>query len=171
MRRGWLTLMTVLLLAGCRSGEKLPAQQPADHVKITTLAGLPRLQQREINDKERIAALVAFVNSLPDGWGVPWYGPRVGKVYFEFEKGHRGIGRFFVGPDFFGRDVGKPYTQSAGRKAIEEVGRIADVDLWAYVNSEAGAAQAAAPAAPAAPTPRPTAPAPKPAAATPTGHP
>jgi hypothetical protein len=164
--------MTVLLLAGCRRGEQLPAQISADHVKISTLAGLPRLQQREIKDKERIAALVAFVNSMPDGWGIPWYGARVGKVYFEFENNHRSIGRFFVGQDFFGRDVGKPYTQGASRKEIEELGRIVDVDLWAYVNAEPGAAQPAAPVPPpAAPTPKPTVPTPKPTAATQASHP
>jgi len=179
MREGCLALAVGLLMGGCGTGEKLPEQRPADDVKVTTLAGYPKLQLREIKDKDRIAALVAFVNSRQGGWSIPWYGASVGRVYFEFISAHRDVGIFCVGPNFFGRTTDKPYTQDADRKAIEELGRIVDTDLWAYVSAETPGPVAGPgmptvrPADTAAVTPAvtPTAAPAAPAAAQPTRHP
>jgi len=149
-----LTPMLCLLLAGCGAREKLPAQQPADFVRITTLAGFPELPRREIREKERVAALVAFVNSLPSKWSIPWYGPPVGRVYFEFVSARRTAGNFYVGPDFFGRDTDRHYSQDASREKIQELGKIAGVDIWGYVNGRSPGKPAQPEAAPVAPAAR-----------------
>jgi hypothetical protein len=135
MRKGCITLAACLLLTGCGSGEKLPLQAPADLVKITTLAGTPKLARKEIREKEKVAALVAYVNSLPDRWNIPWYGAPVGRVYFEFISGGKSTGNFFVGPNFVGRESGKAYSQGAGKSRIQEVGKIVGIDLWGYMTS------------------------------------
>jgi hypothetical protein len=153
MRKTCFTFMLSFLLAGCGTHEKLPAQKPADFVRITTLAGFPELPRREIREKERVAALVAFVNSLPKRWSIPWYGPPVGRVYFEFVSAKRSAGNFYVGADFFGRDTDRHYSQDASRERIVELGKIVGVDIWGYVNGRGPGPSpepAAAPVAPAA---------------------
>ncbi|HMD62273.1 MAG TPA: hypothetical protein VKG78_12625 [Opitutaceae bacterium] len=173
MKNGAATLLFCLLLAGCGPHEKVPAQKSADLVKITTMAGYPMLARREIREKEKIDALVSFVNSLPGNWGIPWYGPPVGRVYFEFYSAKRSAGNFYVGPDFFGRDADRHYSEDASRGRIEELGKIVDIDLWAYVNGQ-GAGQPPVPVPSASPTPGPAKPAAqpaKPAGAQPTRQP
>ena len=148
MRSPRAAIALCLLLAGCWwPGAKLPPQKPADVVKITTMAGQPPLSRRDIRDKEHIEELVTFVNELPSRWGVPWYGPPVGRVYFEFFSAKKGVGNFYVGPDFFGRDTDRHYSQDASRSRIEELGRIVGIDLWAYINGT-GSGEPARPAAP-----------------------
>jgi hypothetical protein len=175
MRKAGLTLTAFLLLAGCGRHEVLPVQVAPDLVKITTMAGFPRLPRRDLREKEQIAALVSFVNSLPDKWGIPWYGAPVGRVYFEFITKGKIIGNFYVGPNFFGRVAGKSYSQGATRGQIEELGKIVELDLWGYLSGDKVSDQApAAPtvtAPPAAAHPSPTAAPRAPAAAQPTRHP
>src|ERR1700685_2056958 len=160
MRKGCLALAGCLLLSACGSGEKLPRQAPADLVKITTLAGIPKLQLKEIRDKEKVAGLIAYVNSLPDRWGIPWYGAPVGRVYFEFISGGKSIGNFFVGPNFIGRESGKTYSQGAEKSRIQEVGKIVGIDLWAYMTSAVpppiSVAATVTPTPPPSPPPAPT---------------
>jgi len=148
MRGLRLAFVLGLLLAGCwPPGAKLPALKSADLVTITTMAGYPHLARRDIREKERVEALVAFVNALPARWDVPWYGPPVGRVYFEFFSAKRSSGNFYVGPGFFGRDTDRHYSQDASRARIEELGRIVGIDLWAYINGT-GSGEPARPAAP-----------------------
>jgi len=156
MRRACLALVLCLLLEGCGTHRKLPEQGAADVVKITTLAGFPRLPRKEIRDKARIAALVSFVNSLPNKWGIPWYGPSVGRVYFEFISGKKSAGNFYVGADFFGRDADKHYSQDASRERIEALGKIVELDLWAYVNGNSSGPSPEPPAVPPTRPPTPT---------------
>ncbi len=173
MRKSGLTLMVFVLLAGCGRHEVLPEQAAPDLVKITTMAGFPKLPRRDMREKEQIAALVAFVNSLPDKWAIPWYGAPIGRVYFEFITRGKIIGNFYVGPNFFGRVAGKSYSQGASRGQIEDLGKLVELDLWGYLSGDKVADQA--PAAAAAPTPAarpsPTAAPRAPAAAQPTRHP
>jgi hypothetical protein len=174
MRKAGFMLMAFILLAGCGRHEVLPEQAPPDLVKVTTMAGFPKLSRREIREKEQIAALVSFVNSLPDKWGIPWYGPPVGRVYFEFINRGKITGNFYVGPNFFGRVAGKSYSQGATRGEIEELGKIVELDLWGYLNGDNVPDQppaAAVTAPPAAAHPSPTAAPRTPTAAQPTKHP
>src|SRR5580704_6010277 len=84
MNRGLIIMVGCLFFSACGTGEKLPVQGPADLIKVVTMAGSPKLALKEIREKEKIAALVAFVNELPDHWSIPWYGPPVGRVSFQF---------------------------------------------------------------------------------------
>ncbi len=173
MRKACFALLSCLLVTGCGKHETLPEQGAADVVTVSTLAGAPKLPLTMIRDKDRISALVAFVNSLPNRWSIPWYGPSVGQVYFEFISKGKSVGIFCVGQDFFGRNVDKAYSQSASRGQIEELGKLVDVDVWAYINSK-DAGQSSEPTATPTPTatPKPTAAAhPTPAGAAPTRHP
>ncbi len=135
MRKACIALVGCLFLAACGSGEKLPLLASADLIKVTTLAGTPKLPRKEIREKEKVAALITYVNSLPDHWSIPWYGAPVGRVYFEFISGGKNIGNFFVGPNFIGRDAGKTYSQGAEKSRIQEVGNIVGIDLWGYMTA------------------------------------
>ncbi len=179
MRKSSFIPIFCLLLSGCGTHESLPAQEPADVVRVTTLAGLPGLPLKDIREKERAAALVSFVNSLPSRWSVPWYGPQIGWVYFEF-YGKRGAsaGTFCVGPGFFGRVAGKSYSEGASRGEIEELGKIIGMDLWAYLTTNEPVQKQEQTVAPITPIPRVTpiphptpTPHPTPAAVAPTRHP
>jgi hypothetical protein len=165
VKKGLILLAGSLFFSSCGTGEKLPFQAPADLIKIVTMAGAPRLTMKEIREKDKVAALVSFVNGLPNRWTIPWYGTPVGRVYFQFVSGGKGIGNFFVGPDFIGRESGKIYSQGVGRGTIEEVGKIIGFDLWHYVSSVAPPALSVASSVPtpANGTPKPVSPAPKPA--------
>jgi hypothetical protein len=93
----------------------------------------------DITNTDRVEKFVSFVNSLPQDWSVPWYGPPVGRVYFDFYRGETNVGNLYVGPNFFGRDVYyregsvKFYSQSASKTQIQDLGRIIGFDLWKYV--------------------------------------
>ncbi|HKI71425.1 MAG TPA: hypothetical protein VKA81_03545, partial [Verrucomicrobiae bacterium] len=95
-----LTCYAGIFLMGCIStahkDETLNPQAPADLVKIDKNHG-SELPIAEIEVADRIEKLVSFVNSLPQKWSVPWYGPPVGKVYFNFYKDGRAVGNFYVG--------------------------------------------------------------------------
>ena len=124
------------LVAGCTNYTKLQPQQSADLVKISTIAGFPELPRKEIGEKEQVAKLVSFVNSLPNRWNVPWYSPPVGQINFEFYADKKMVGRFYVGTFFFGRDGGNFWSQNANRTQIEELSKIVGLDIWAYLNGE-----------------------------------
>jgi hypothetical protein len=134
MKKLSLALLVCLSVAGCATYKTLPAQGPADFVEITTLGGRPKLAKKEIREKERIEALVAFVNALPNKWGVPWYGPPVGAVSFTFYSDGKFCGHFHVGPVFFGRENFS--SQATSQKKIEELGGIVDIDLWGYITAK-----------------------------------
>jgi hypothetical protein len=154
--------LVLCVAAGCAKHEKLPAQDGADVVTISTLAGAPALPVRVIRDKAQVTALVSFVNSLPDKWSIPWYGASVGQVYFEFISGGKSVGTFCVGQEFFGRVAGKAYSQGASRGRIEDLGKVVGLDLWSYLRMK-GSGQSpeptpavGVPAAPATPAGAPT---------------
>ena len=118
--------------------ESLNPQIPADFVKITTNLNEPI---KEIKDKESVEGLVSFVNYLPQKWEVPWYGPPVGKIYFNLFSEGKFVGNFYVGPNFFGRDISYGhdsyfFSQSATKEQIDQLGKIVGLDLWEYVSEK-----------------------------------
>jgi len=127
---------TLLLLAsslvGCSRTRTLQPVPGSDEVQIqrnsTYLSPL---------DAGRIPPLLDFVNRRLSGWSTPWYGAPVGQVYFTFRSAGHVVGNFYVGPWFFGRDSGDFLSQSASRLEVEELGRIANLPLVAYVQSAA----------------------------------
>jgi len=114
---------------------------PADRIEILT-NGL-RAPIAEIIQKEKIEELISFVNALPQKWAVPsWYGPPVGKVYFNLYDAGKFYGNFYVGPNFFGRDVSYGHdnydflSQAASKAQINALGNIVGFDLQKYFNEE-----------------------------------
>src|SRR5690348_13493180 len=104
-----LNICAAALLLGCSScvSDKTATLKPvagADVVKVRDRFDSP-LAVADIVDKERVEKIVSFVNSLPQNWSVPWYGPPVGQVYFDFYQSGTNVGNFYVGPNFFGRDA------------------------------------------------------------------
>jgi len=109
----------------------------ADTVKVRNNrdAALP---VGDITNRDTVLMLVSFVNSLPQSWSIPWYGPPGGRVYFYFYSGDTNVGNFYVGPNFFGRDVYyregsvRFYSQAATEAQIRDLASIVGFDLWKY---------------------------------------
>jgi hypothetical protein len=137
-----LSISSAVLLLGCSScaGHKAVALNPIGAVDVVKVRGhLSTPSVGDITDKERIEKLTAFVNSLPQDWNVPWYGPPVGQIYFDFYKDGMNVGNFYVGQNFFGRDANyggghfEFYSQTATETQIRGLGEIVGFDLWKYV--------------------------------------
>jgi hypothetical protein len=137
-----ISVCAVAFLLGCmqyHKNESLNPQVPADLVKITNNRNDPI---KEIKDKESVEKLISFINSLPPKWEVPWYGPPVGKIYFNLHSEGKLTGNFYVGPNFFGRDASYGhdaynfFSQSATKAQIDQLGKIVGLDLWTNVSEK-----------------------------------
>ena len=131
-------IVCAMVLVGCSisaRAETLKPQVEADVVKLKKTYG-NALPVEAIEEKERVMRLVTFVNALPQKWNVPWYGPPVGKVYFEFYREGKLVGNFYAGPDFFGRDGHNFWSQKASKKQMEALGEIVGFNLWAYIHEK-----------------------------------
>jgi len=132
-----------VLVAGCVSQHlkniALSPQVVPDSARVETNRG-QRLA--EITNTAALSDLADFVNSLPPKWEVPWYGPLVGKVYFQFYKQDAPAGNFSVGPNFFGRVMNygdgnfRFFSQDATPAQIERVATITGVDLQSQIAEE-----------------------------------
>lgn len=132
------------LLSGCAGHRDpikdaaLPAIGDPDTVMVQDSLSGP-IGISDITNKEQIAKFTAFISALPPRWTVPWYGSPIGHVYFTFYEDGNRVGNFYVGPDFFGRNVnytdGKYdfFFQPATKAQIQELGQIVGFDLWKYV--------------------------------------
>ena len=135
--------LATVLVAGCISQHlknvALSPQVVPDSAKVETNRG-QRLA--EITNKAALSDLADFVNSLPPKWEVPWYGPPVGKVYFQFYKQDVPVGNFYVGPNFFARDMNygdgnfRFFSQDATPAQIERLATITGVDLRPQIDEE-----------------------------------
>jgi hypothetical protein len=109
----------------------------ADLVKVHDSMDTP-VSVGAITNADRIEKLTAFINSLPQNWNIPWYGPPGGQIYFDFYRGETNVGNFYVGPNFFGRDIYYRngdinfYSQSATEAQIRQVTEIVGFDVWKY---------------------------------------
>jgi hypothetical protein len=130
-----LCALTLLLGTTVGQAKTLQPQPEADTVRIRKSYG-SQLPVETIKESARITRFVAFVNSLPPKWRVPWYGAPVGKVYFEFYRDGKFVGNFYVGPNFFGRDGGGFWSQKAARRRFDELSSIVGFDLWVYVHEK-----------------------------------
>ncbi len=142
MRRTFLAI--VVLLGACDpssitvsqafAGETLPPVARFDNVRIES--GIQDQMFPSLTDSTRIQELAGFIDARLDGWEVPWAGPPVGTVYLKLYLGDDFVGNFYVGPGFFGRDVGNFFSQSATTGEIAELGRIIDVPLAAILEGQ-----------------------------------
>jgi hypothetical protein len=136
--KAWLGALGLVFLAGCAAvglGEKLNPLPSSDRVALKKNYGRV-LPVEELKDAATLDRLGTFVNALPRRWSVPWYGPPVGKVYFTFYRAGKSVGNFYVGPNFFGRDGGNFWSQSASKKQMDELSEIVGFDLWSYVHEK-----------------------------------
>ena len=104
----FLAAPILLLLASCQT-TRLPPIAHADRIEISSF-NLP--DGIEISDKEKIGKAIQFINSFPDGWSVPWYGPPVAAVNFALWNGKKLVGNFGVSSNFITRDYGDFWSQS-----------------------------------------------------------
>ena len=100
----------------------LPPITEADRIEARRPASLQPFL--EITEPSTIQALRQFVNAYPAGWTVPFAGPPVGQVYFDFYAEDRMVGNFYVGPHFFGRDHGGFFSRTATDDEIERLNSI-----------------------------------------------
>ena len=128
-----LTILILLLVAGCASKESLPPQGMADEIRIEQTH--PSTELLILRNKEKIEGVIAFVNIKKDGWSVPWYGPPVGQIYLNMYKNEKFVGNFYVGPNFFGRDYGNFLSQPASKEEIKKLGKLLGFDLLGNVNA------------------------------------
>jgi hypothetical protein len=56
---------------------------------------------KEINDPEKIAVILGFVNNYPSGWGKPFEGVPVPRVTANFYSGKDFVGHFGADKGFF----------------------------------------------------------------------
>jgi hypothetical protein len=69
----------------------------ADRAVVTVGSGR---EYTEIRSPDTLRALVDFAQAHSYGWGEPWYGAPVARVYVNFYAGTRFLGDFGVGTDF-----------------------------------------------------------------------
>jgi hypothetical protein len=115
-----------------------------DHVQFERLRSANRVRVRDnsdhelrtITDSETIAALVRFAEAHADGWGVPWYGAPVARIYAQFYEGDRFINDLGVGGDWIGtQHKGYFYSRSVSDDDRAAVMKLLDVpDPYATQN-------------------------------------
>jgi hypothetical protein len=128
-----LVILTAASLPVRVAARALEPQATADLIKLrsTSHANFP---VGEISESGHIAAIIAFINHLPARWNVPWYGPPVGQVYLSFYRDKKFVGNFYAGPNFFGRDLGNFWSQSASPQQLAELGDLLGFDLKPYLS-------------------------------------
>ncbi|WP_166420069.1 hypothetical protein [Pseudoalteromonas sp. Z1A8] len=128
----WIILLiNILFLTSCSSGNTLPKQAIPTLIKVEQT--FPKKEIRLIKDPEQIAQIIGFVNQYTDNWTVPWYGPPVGQIYFNFYSDNEYVGNFYVGPHFFGRDYGDFWSQNANKSDISKLGKLSEIDLLTLI--------------------------------------
>jgi hypothetical protein len=140
----WFTIVLLSMIVACSLSEdshELKPQGEADSIRLRVRFGT-ELPKQEITDEIQISRLTHFINALPDKWSVPWYGPPVGTIYFDFYHSGRFIGNFYVGPDFFGRDAGNNFcSQPATSQQLDVLSAIVGFDIRSHLKkAEQGAA-------------------------------
>jgi hypothetical protein len=123
------TCVLFLALCGCDDsslvtqtivGETLPPIADVSRVGVRVRGSL----EQEITSPAKIEELLQFVNSYDAEWRVPFAGPPVGQIYFDFYDGEKFVGNFYVGPSFFGRDYGNFFSQTV---TDEEIGELQEI--------------------------------------------
>ena len=122
-----------IVLSSCAGNQSLPPQEMVDIIRVEQ--NYPKKDLAIIQDKEKVKAVIDFVNSKQDGWSIPWYGPPVGKVYLKLYKEEKFVGNFYVGPYFFGRDFGNFWSQSASKAEIASLGSLLGVNLLELISA------------------------------------
>lgn len=128
MRAFLVAITSLMILAGCASGGKLPPQQ----VDVT-LIKVERLGSdafyREIQDVDLINKIITVVNSKQAGWREVSGNDDNGNLVLKFYKKERFVGNFYIGRDAFGRDYGTPYSLDATEQEISEFEAMLDMQL------------------------------------------
>jgi hypothetical protein len=125
--------LAALLLASCATAENLPPVEVPDQIRVER--NYPKQLLAELKDPGQIEGVVAFINSKPSGWSVPWYGPPVGQVYLSLLKKDKVTANFYVGPWFFGRDHGNFWSQKATEQEVMQLEKLLGVPLVEIVKS------------------------------------
>jgi hypothetical protein len=126
-------IIFLIALFGCADKKTLPPQELVDIIRVEQ--NHPENELVVITDKEKIQAVVDFINKKKSGWSVPWYGSPVGQVYLELYKNEKFVGNFYVGPNFFGRDLGNFWSQPASKNEIAELGSILGINSLTIIGS------------------------------------
>lgn len=136
-----IVILCGLLFSGCVS---LPEPETVvlpelDNIsKIVMRTNYPREQLVEISDHLVIQRVLDFINQRNEGWSVPWSGPPIGQVYFHFYDNGEYKGNFYVGPNFFGRNVGNFWSKQAEKEEIDELGILLGLPMLELIERKEG---------------------------------
>jgi len=131
-----IAILILATIAGCgdsTSGSTgvidriLPPIGEADLIEVRHGGKLEPFLQ--IAEPSTIEELRRFVNSYPAGWSVPFTGPPVGQLYFDFYSQGKFVGNFYVGRGFFGRDDEDFYSRSASDDETAKLTSIVGFDV------------------------------------------
>lgn len=108
----------------------MPAVPHVDSIRVERSYPKPKLVLVEVKDPKQIEKIAAFINARLHGWSTPWSGAPIGKVYLDFYADEKFVGNFYVGPGFFGRDLGtRFFSKRAEEKDVAELGRLLGLPL------------------------------------------
>jgi len=120
--------LSVLTLIGCASGDLLPPQSK-DVTSITLLNSATQQPIEEIQDSEKVQAIVTFINSLKNEWKEPSFGEPDDVFELRMYKGKNFAGNFAVGEDFFSRNHQLTWVQDAEQEQVVTFSKILSLDL------------------------------------------
>jgi len=122
-----LLILTVFLVTSWASARDLPLVEIPDVIRVEQ--NHPKKVLVELKGFKQIDPVMAFINSRPNNWDVPWYGPPVGQVYLLMLKDDRVTANFYVGPWFFGRDHGNFFSQKATQQEVLQLEKLLAIPL------------------------------------------
>lgn len=94
-------IAAVVLCSGC-AATTLPPIAEVDEIRLKS----NELGEVMITDSNTIVAVLDFANGFKDGWGVPWYGPPVATLHFEFYSRSKLVANFGLSKNFVTRTPG-----------------------------------------------------------------
>ena len=123
----WILILTMSLVTPRVFATELPPVERPDVIRIEQ--NYPKKVLIELKDSKQIEPVLAFINSRPNNWDVPWFGPPVGQVYLLLIKNNRVTANFYVGPWFFGRDHGNFWSQKTTEQEVAQLEKLLGVPL------------------------------------------
>ncbi len=115
-----LLIIIILIISFLFINSKKVTLPPISNVNIIKLRTIEYTDEIIITDSNKIDYLLRFINSFPDGWNVPWYGPPVSNVFFECYNNDKFICNFGVSENFITRDYGNFWSQTVDKNIIKK---------------------------------------------------
>lgn len=109
-------LVFAIVLGGCGNRIRLPPIEAPEEIRISSF----ELDEVIVRDSDEIQKIVSFVNRFEKNWGVPWYGPPVAKLSFDFYQESKFVGSFGLSTNFATRGGGGMLSRSIDAGAVRK---------------------------------------------------